>query len=112
MGIGIGSRCSSSPYSVSNSNPDPSRFTILDWAAFGLFLVLKVQYPDARNYEGIKIMVYEGFRDTEALRRAVSNRLDPHFSESGVSPIARFEPTDAGWINASQFAQVLSTRRI
>jgi hypothetical protein len=110
MGIGIGSRCSSSPYSVPNSNPDPSRFTILDWAVSGSILVVKVKYPDAKNYEGIKIMVYKGFHDTEALRRAVSNRLDPHFSQSGVSPIARFEPTDEGWGNALQFAQAMSKR--
>ena len=33
--------------------------------------------------------------------------LDPHFSESPLSPIARFMPTPEGWEHAMEFAQAL-----
>lgn len=118
MGVGIGSkygRCSSSPYSVPSSNPNPERFIILDWACTNgprRCLIVKAKYPDAKNYEGIKIMVYVGFNDTEELRRATSNKLDPHFSENGISPIARFEPTEDGWANALKFAILIDKQLI
>lgn len=113
MGIGLGSRCSSSPYSVPSSNPNPSRFIILDWAYTDgprRCLIVKAKYPDAKNYEGIKIMVYAGFSDTEELRRATNNTLDPHFSETGIAPIARFEPTEEGWSNALKFATLIDKK--
>jgi len=104
----LGRSCTSSPYAAPNSNPDPKNFSILDWAVSGSVLVVKAKYPDAKNYEGVKVMVYEGFKDTEELRNAVNNRLDPHFSDKDVSPVARFEPTERGWALALKFAISIS----
>jgi hypothetical protein len=101
------SSCSSSPYAAPDSNPDPKRFTILDWEyvnCVAKYLIVKIQYPDARNYEGVKVMVYRGFKDTEELLRATNNMIDPHFSETGVSPIARFAPLHDAMDTAINFA--------
>lgn len=115
MGIGPGYKyrgCSSSPYSVPGSNPKPSNFQILDSQFFRgrhgkTYLLVKVRYPDATNYEGVKILVYEGFCSLAELLQRTNNRLDPHFADVGVSPIARFEPTAKGWDMATKFVRSL-----
>jgi hypothetical protein len=94
---------------VPDSNPIPTRFTVLDWQYFRnrkgkLYLLVKVKYPDATNFDGIKVMLYQGFAHVDDLLNATNNELDPHFSEHGISPIARFPPTDAGWRRALRFA--------
>lgn len=112
MGIGPGYKyrgCSSSPYSVPGSNPVPSNFKVVDWRHFRnrkgkVHLLVKVKYPDATNYEGVKIMVYEGFDQVHDLLERVNYKLDPHFSANRISPIARFAPTDEGWALAIKFA--------
>ena len=112
MGIGPVAKCTSSPYAVPNSNPNPARFQIMDWRKFPniggrRFLLIKVRYPDAKNFEGVKIMVYEGFTNPEDLLRQAGNMLDPHFAEHGIGPIARFAPTDEGWAHAIAFLRSL-----
>lgn len=107
MGIGPGRRCTSSPYAAPNSNPNPARFTIEKWESYANALVVLVHYPDASNFEGRKIMVYEGITHTEELRKRTRNRLDPHFAAASVSPVARFVPTDKGWSWACAFANGL-----
>jgi len=62
--------------------------------------ILKVKYEDCTNFEGHKVMVYQG-------QYVHSPIIDPHFREKGVSPIARFEPTDKGWELANKFAVTL-----
>lgn len=97
MGSLFGGRvCSSSPYATPNSNPSPDRYNIKDSKVIGRCLILEVNYPDATNFEGNKIMVYKGFSSCGELLKACSGKLDPHFSKSNVSPIARFAPTDEG----------------
>jgi hypothetical protein len=62
--------------------------------------VLKVQYSGCTNFEGVKVMV---FRGTYRKR----NYLDPHFDETGQSPIARFRPDAEGWQMALDLAKSL-----
>jgi hypothetical protein len=85
MGCGFMKRsCTSSPYAVPNSNPDPNKFFILREKAIKNFLILEVHYPKAKN-----------------------NKLDPHFSEDLFSPVARFMPTELGWKSAQSFVRYL-----
>ena len=69
--------------------------------------VAEVKYPDAKNYEGRKILVYENLTARELRKVSV---LDPHFCENShhPSPIARFEPTPKGWKYAIAFAEAAS----
>ncbi|BBA65560.1 hypothetical protein [Xanthomonas phage XacN1] len=88
-------------------NPVPSRFTILESYARGdNHIAIKVNYPDARNYEGTKILVYRNVNVHRILSAIV---LDPHFSDDGsLSPFARFEPTVDGWAAAKELVDVTS----
>jgi hypothetical protein len=105
MGIGPGYRYrnKNSPRieTEPNNNPDPKNFQILEEQPVANFLVLKVKYPDATNYEGVKIVVYSGFNSSADLLIATKGLLDPHFSHD-VSPIARFKPDC--WEMAIDFA--------
>lgn len=79
-------------------NPNPSNYKIIRSKQVGKYLVIKIKYSDCTNYEGNKILI---FRSTlEKLKK--QKLIDPHFSENKnfISPIARFEPTFSGWINA------------
>ena len=93
---------SSSDNSMKLPNPDPYNFEIVDSIRDGRFLIVKVNYPDCKNYEGNKILVYENVNLNKLRLQAA---LDPHFSNNTelYSPIARFEPTDRGWIMAQIF---------
>lgn len=86
-------------------------FKITEWYEHGIYLVVKVNYPSAKHYEGNKVLVYEGIRIEELQKLAA---LDPHFSEnkSKPSPIARFEPSDEGWVNAMKFCSMLHSERL
>ena len=92
MGLNLFNRCKSSPYAVPDSNPDPANFTIHSELKLGEYLVMLVQYPNCTNYEGQKLLVYSGFKSSKELLKKTNGKLDPHFSEEGVSPIARFKP--------------------
>jgi len=84
-------------------NPDPENYVIdrCIESPLGLHVVLEVTYPDCKNYEGKKIMVYEYVTLDELVEQ---QHLDPHFAESKRfhSPIARFEPTERGWKMATE----------
>ena len=86
------------------SDPDPRLFHIISLKQFGEYTLAKVKYPNCTNYSGIKISLYrcaaEQLRNTKI--------LDPHFNETGISPIARFVPTEAGYKLAKELAQQLS----
>jgi hypothetical protein len=112
MGIGLGVSRSSydrveyiDRYLPAPQNPDPKKFKVLDKKSCGKFLILRIKYDGCSNYEGEKILVYEGVT-WPILKRQKS--LDPHFSQSRdfYSPIARFEPTDLGWSRAVLFCQM------
>lgn len=74
-------------------NPNILNFTILESGFNKDFTILKVKYIDCTNYEGIKILVYKGHVLKELLD---AKEIDPHFCEKGLSPIARFVPTEEG----------------
>jgi hypothetical protein len=94
MGIGfMGRGCSSSPYAVIDSNPKPDNFKILNEQYLNGYLILIVEYPDCKNYEGKKLLVYKGFTTGIELLKHNDGKLDPHFSKDKGSPIARFKPT-------------------
>lgn len=79
-------------------NPSQSRWTLIERVEFENAYVLKVEYHDCTNFEGVKIIVFRG----NYYKRIV---LDPHFEDSDTSPIARFKPTE--WELACQFASFL-----
>ena len=84
-------------------NPVPTNFTISGYHEVGTHLVLMVTYPDAKNYEGNKVLV---LRDTQLADVAGVPALDPHF-ERGSALVARFEPTPLGWDLAVNCAKSL-----
>lgn len=110
MGLRIGFSSSSNDSSVPlpqiEGNPRPERFQILRVAEYVPYVVAEVRWPDAKNYEGRKIMLYRA----NSAQLSCAKKLDPHFSErkGPLVPLARFEPTEAGWeaaqILASHFA--------
>lgn len=112
MGIGMGSRCKSSPYATNNSNPNPKIFEIIKYVVATTkdgrqLLLLKVNYPDAKNFEGDKVLLYEGFGSVEELLSATEGDLDPHFAKKLAAPIARFKPDERGWSMAHAFIRNL-----
>jgi hypothetical protein len=113
MGIGLGSR-SRDRYDddrvctrkKSNKlpNPDPTNYIITESLQIGNMLLVKIRYPDCTNYEGMKILVYE---DMTIQALITQQKIDPHFSENKKykSPLARFAPTDYGWVCAMMLAK-------
>jgi hypothetical protein len=77
-------------------NPQPHRYKILKALRVRNYLIVKIKYLDCTNYEGVKILVYQGIRLADLKKQKL---IDPHFSENKKynSPIARFEPTEKGW---------------
>jgi len=88
-------------------NPDPKNFNLIRKKEIGNFLILMINYPDCKNYEGNKILVFEDVKYIKIYEQGV---IDPHFSDNKDfhSPIARFEPTDKGWKRAIEFCNMLN----
>jgi hypothetical protein len=115
MGLGIGSKSSYDRVKtvyVDNPvpnplNPDPKRFKVIKNAKLGNYLIMVVNYPNCKNYEGNKIMLYKDVTYQELMKQ---KSLDPHFSENKKfhSPVARFEPTENGWNMAIIMAGILA----
>jgi hypothetical protein len=65
-----------------------------------------LQYPDCKNNEGKKILLYENCKLADLIKQKY---IDPHFSTAKrfYSPIARFEPTARGWQMAIRSAESL-----
>ena len=87
-------------------NPDPYNW-ILNMSLEGDgYLLVDITYPDCKNYEGRKIMLYENVT-VEQLEK--QKTIDPHFSSNKrfYSPIARFEPTKRGWDMGKKFIDML-----
>ncbi len=87
------SSCTTVIKEVLVGSPNPRNFQILEAGMNEAFTILKVKYPDCKNYEGMKILVYKGHVLKELVRQA---ELDPHFCDKHLSPIARFAPTEEG----------------
>lgn len=87
-------------------NPNPSNYEIIDYKEFDNFLAIRIRYLDCTNYEGQKILVYQGIKVIDLWNQKT---IDPHFSENQEyhSPIARFLPTNEGWQMALKFIIVM-----
>lgn len=89
---------------VAIGNPDPANFKIIKCRKIRRFVIIWVNYPDSKNYEGNKILLFEGI----SLKRIREIKLlDPHFCDSKehLSPVARFVPTIKGWDYAVTFSK-------
>lgn len=60
-----------------------------------MYNILAVQYPGCTNYEGKKVLVFEGDMVKFLIKLAKLKCLDPHFCEEN-NLIARFVPTIKG----------------
>lgn len=87
-------------------NPDPSNWEILRYEYIGNVLVIEIKYPDCTNYEGRKILMYNNVSLVDIVNQKV---IDPHFCDNKryKHPIARFEPTEEGWVLAIKTAGIL-----
>ena len=98
MGIGPGNRCKGIIYQdkIVNINPNPSKFKIIK--IFELEnTYAEILYPDCKNYEGLKILVFKG---KVAGQLSKIKEIDPHFDDKKqLSPMARFKPDNEGrWL--------------
>lgn len=80
----------------------------------GDYLIAEILYPDAKNYEGKKILIYKSNKYTmdNLYKKLISGKyLDPHFCEGDhLSPVARFVPTEEGWEMAKAFVKSLNDK--
>lgn len=75
------------------AQPDPYNFKVIKEVSFNESVLAWVNYPDATNFEGNKIILIKGLRSVRGL-----TSLDPHFLKSGkFEVIARLRPTEEGW---------------
>jgi len=81
-----------------DGNPNAFHFELLKKQIVGDAVVVELRYPDSFNYEGRKILLYKDHAEFEIAFD--EGCLDPHFLEKGVTPFARFEPTEQGWMLA------------
>lgn len=82
-------------------NPDPSKYTIINNYTYNQYTILRVQYTGCTNFEGMKILVFEG------PATIIGRGLDPHFFESS-NLIARFLPTNEGMEMAFKFCRAMA----
>lgn len=77
-------------------NPDPSNFHVHSFEKLGKFVLVYASYPDCTNFEGNKVLLFYNVNLNKLVKQET---LDPHFStkKDAYYPIARFEPTAAGW---------------
>lgn len=97
MGIGIFKNCGGyrTETKYVSMNPNPANFKIQKMIELENTYV-EVFYPDAKNYEGNKVLVFKGQVAQELM---AAKEIDPHFSDAGLSPIARFRPDFYGkWL--------------
>lgn len=103
--MGIGFTMSGPNETPVLGEPQSHRFQILSVHRSGKAIVVQVQYKDATEYNGVKILVYDSISSFFDLVK--SGKLDPHFLESTYSPIARFEPSQRGLDLAIKMAEGL-----
>ena len=101
------SSCKYNQYqSTTNTSPmaNAFNFKILNFAILkgDDYIALRVHYPDATEFNGIKIMIYK--KELYNWLKQ-TNKLDPHFLNNNTSPIARFPGNDIGWDMALNFTK-------
>lgn len=103
MGLNfLGSSSTFDPKPSTAPNPDPANWKLIRERETDHFLIVELEYPDCTTFEGRKILVFKNTRKVDLFLQRV---VDPHFSASKQkrSPIARFEPTQEGWVYACRF---------
>ncbi len=103
--MGLGPNWSSSSYdengdsTQSSPNPDPQNCIIERFEQKNNHLLVEIHYPTCTNYEGKKVLLYQGITLKALQEQQKIVGIDPHFSNNPnyLSPIARFEPTQTGW---------------
>lgn len=91
--------------SPDNTSPDPNpeNFKIKQIREIGKYLWVLVNYPNCSTFKGDKILIY---RNVTRNRIKLYARLDPHFSETGLSPVARFRPDSDGVELSIKFCEI------
>lgn len=86
--------------------PDPRKYTLIKQCQTKSYLILHLRYDGCTNYEGQKILVFQGVTLSDLTKQGL---IDPHFSENKKyhSPIARFEPSPDGWAMAFKLCSIL-----
>jgi hypothetical protein len=88
------------------ANPDPNKWRLVDDAQVGMYLIVKIQYPNCENHKGMKVLLYAC-----TLGQLVKQgSIDPHFGEPKdqyIFPKARFTPDPEGWNMALILAKSL-----
>ncbi len=102
--FGADSAWSGTPEKARFPNPDPDNFTVKSATQVGDYVVAEVDYPDATNYEGSKVMVLDGVTVEEL---ALTSHLDPHFDPNSLVK-ARVRPDADGRYHAELFARLLA----
>lgn len=96
---------------VNDPNPvaNPNNYDIINYLESNGWLLIKIKYPDCKNYEGMKILL---FKDVTVMDLLKQRLIDPHFSENKKykSPFARFEPTESGWFAATSLMKIPTKR--
>jgi hypothetical protein len=83
---------------VSGFDPNPTNFIIRKYSEQNGHIVILINYPNCKNYEGEKVIVFKN-TTWEQIRNL--KEIDPHFTdEKTIKPFARFEPTVDGWLSA------------
>jgi hypothetical protein len=101
MGIYGSSHKTEYVYVERGGNPNPKKFVIKSETFSERHTVVYVNYPDATNYEGDKVLVLTGTASVKGVKE-----LDPHFSK-GSRIIARFKPDAEGLGLAIKFVHML-----
>ena len=99
MGMSLFSNTSDDCNENTDTSPEPNpfRFEILDEHEELRTIALKVRYPNATEFNGIKILVYD-ITHKDWIHN--TKKLDPHFLEGEISPLVRLKGNDLGWILA------------
>ncbi len=96
---------STTPAKTDNSS-DKKNYRFIRTHERNGIVVLWINYPQFKNYEGNKILVY---KDTTLVDILNQDYIDPHFLEERgrINPFARFRPTEEGWTIAVRLADYI-----
>lgn len=93
----MGFKYFSSGDTITPPNPNPKNFEILDTRRVNGYYILVIRYHGCTNYEGNKILVFDG--------PPPEGEIDPHFL-NGSNLLARFVPTIEGLRQATRFCSM------
>jgi hypothetical protein len=83
--------------------PNPRKCNLLDWDTHGDLSAALVHYEGCEStFGGRKILVLVNTSYEDFVKTMKSEGIDPHFIE-GQKIIARFVPTNEGWLLARAF---------